>query len=160
MNKRKAGQTVKSLSVDEKYKKLALATLQRGAQVVGRFRSLRILLDDLYRRPAISADDRERADAILSAALKSIEVYEDQAEDFVQLSTVVCLNATGQDVLDKDVAESLELMATSKLQSKRTALPTYVRCRGPKGATNDASASRPPARVRRPKRTTRSAGAQ
>jgi hypothetical protein len=153
-------QTNELLSVDEKYKQLAQATLQRGAQFSARLRAIRILLDDLHYRPAITTDDRERADAILSVMRKSVEVYENQAEDFVQLSTVVCLSATGHDVPNKDVAESLRLMADPTLPGSRPGLPTYVRCRGAKNAANDASASRALAGVRRPKRTHKSPAAQ
>ncbi|WP_109481773.1 hypothetical protein [Paraburkholderia sp. C35] len=125
-----------------------------------RFRSIRILLDDLHRRPAITPADQERADAILSVMRKSVEVYENQAEDFVNFSTIICMNANGYSFPDKDLAESLQLMADPKLPIKRPGLPAYVRCRGAKNATADANASRALTRVRQPKRKTRAPAAQ
>ncbi|BCF93972.1 MULTISPECIES: hypothetical protein [Paraburkholderia] len=110
----------KPLTVDEKYKRLAACSLQRGAQVAGRFRVIRVLLDDAIHRQVKTKRDRDRINAILSLTLEKVEDFEQDANEFVDPSTFICMDASGFDIPQGALLEALQLMSDSHAPRERS----------------------------------------
>ncbi|MDR6384255.1 hypothetical protein [Paraburkholderia caribensis] len=107
------------LTVEQKYKKLSIVSMERMVQAAARFRAIGVLIEALLRQPPITLDDRTRAQVSLALALENLEYFESDTLNLMDLAKIVCLDAGGFVLPTNDIGETLRLMGDLRSPRKK-----------------------------------------